>query len=203
MIDANKIDLKKEIEELKKLSGKERGQDIKYLINYTRTKYGNDGVNKVEQELINNSYILPDIDKIDDMEWISESIPTIYMLVMVKVFNMKESDLFEMGINAIKFNTAIKLFIQFFITIEMTIKKTCQKWNKYYSNGEMKMIKYSTEKKECILGLYNFKKHPITCIYLMGALSGLFEMSVGKKVRVKEVKCVFKGDSYHEFVFNW
>jgi len=203
MIDASQINLKKEIEELKKLSGKERGQDIKYLINYTQEKYGNEGIKNIKQVLINNNYTLPDIDEINNIEWIDESIPTIYMLAMVKVFNLKERDLFEMGKNVIKVNNAIRLFIQFFITTETTVKKACKKWNKYYSNGEFKVIEYNKKKKECILGLYNFKKHPITCIYLMGVISKLLEMSLGKKITAKETKCMFEGDPYHEFVFNW
>ena len=63
MINHNKIDLKKEVEELKKMKGKERGTDYKYLVNYILEKRGQAGLNKIKKELNKINFKLPNSKK--------------------------------------------------------------------------------------------------------------------------------------------
>ncbi len=48
MLDLQNMDLKREIEELKKNSGKARGNPIKYLANYVRFKGGEERLKRLK-----------------------------------------------------------------------------------------------------------------------------------------------------------
>ena len=204
MLDSNSIDLKREIRELKKLTGKERGEDIKYLINYVRQKKGSDGLDKVIAKLKKNGYKLPDIDKIDNMDWIPISLVNIFFIAAVKIFYLQEEDILEMGKDALSFKKLLRFYIKYFVSVEKTFKIAAGNWRKHYSFGEVETSDYDAKKKTIKLTLRNFKTHPFTCIYLMGVFSKVAEMVTGnKKIIAQETKCIFKGDSSHEFTFNW
>jgi len=204
MIDPNKIDLKKEIENLKKLSGEERGIDIKYLVNCVIKRKGNKGLKRVIAELKKNGYELPDLAKINNMDWISISIPTIFLVASVKCFNWQEKDIIQMGREVLSFSNILKIFIKYFSSIEKTFKLAARKWDKCYSIGELSIKYDEQEKNKIIIYLKNFKKHPFVCLYHLGTFSEFIEVITGKKVvRAKETKCPFKGDPYHEFEIYW
>jgi len=204
MIDRNNIDLKKEIKTLKKLSGEERGMDIKYLVHRVTEKEGNRGLKRVISELKKNGYKFPDLSKIGNMDWISVSLPTIFLVASVKCFGWQEKDIIQMGREVLLFSYTIKIFIKYFLSIEKTFKIAARNWKKYYSKGELS-IKYDNKKaNEIVIYLKNFKKHPYNCLYLTGLFSKLIEIITGERViKAVETKCPFRGDSYHEFKIYW
>ena len=205
MLDLDKIDLKKEIEKLKKLSGKERGVDIKYLAHYVNLKKGKEGFEKVKTELKRLNYQLPDIEKINNMEWIPVSLVTIFFLASIKLFNWQEEDIIEMGRNVWSYSSTLRrFFIKYFLSPKKTLEMGVRNWRRFYNFGEIELVRYDKKKKLAIARLKNFKKHPFTCIYFQGVFSKVIEMATGSKnVRAKETKCMFKGDPYHEWVFEW
>lgn len=205
MFDLNKLDLNKEVEKLKKLPGQERGTDIKFLVKYIKLKEGEEGFGKVKKELAKLDYRLPDIGKIDDMEWIPSSIPTILMVASAKVFNWREKDLVELGKSALSHQFLLRrLFMKYFLSPEKTFQKAALIWPKQYSQGRVKIVDYDKEKRKIVVRIINFKKHPVTCLALQGIFTKMIEMVTGsKKISAKETKCVFRGDPYHEYVFQW
>jgi len=204
MLDLQSIDLKKEIEELKKLPGKERGVDIKYLVKDLIERQGKEGFKKVKAELKRLEYQLPDVKKIDDMEWIPVSLVNIFFVACVKLFNWQEDDIIEMGKNVWAYSSTLKrFFIKHFFSLEKTFEMGVRNWRKFYTIGQCE-IDYDEKNKTVVMRLKNFKVHPFTCLYFQGVFSKLVEMTTGsKRVTAKETKCEFRGDSYHEFVFNW
>ncbi|MFH1427560.1 MAG: hypothetical protein ABIG60_03460 [Patescibacteria group bacterium] len=203
MIDSKKIDLKKEIEELQKNDpGKERGEDIKYLVNYVLQKKGNDGLKKVIAELKKFNYQLPDLAKIDDMDWIPTSIVNIFFIASIKQFNWQEKDIMEMGKNALSFKSITKFYVKYFSTVVKTFKISAKDWRKHYSFGSFEVA--VSKKNSIILRLKDFNIHPLQCIYMVGLFKKVVEMASGsKEVIGKETKCIFRGDSYHEFKYTW
>ncbi|MFH1822909.1 MAG: hypothetical protein ABH830_04380 [Patescibacteria group bacterium] len=203
MIDANKIDLKKEIEELQKNDpGKERGEDIKYLVNYVLRKKGSDGLKRVKAELEKLNYQMPDVAKIDDMDWIPTSLVNIFFLASIKQFNWQEKDIIEMGRNALSFKSLTKFFIKYFSTVEKTFRISAKDWRKHYDFGSFEVGE--SKKKSICLRVIDFNIHPLTCIYLLGLFGKVVEMASGsKEVIGKETKCMFRGNSFHEFKFTW
>lgn len=196
-----KIDLQKEIEELKNLSGEERGEDIKYLISYIKKIKGKEGFNKVETELGKLGYKLPDINKISNMEWIPVSLPNIFLVACVKVFNFEKKDILKMGKNAFSFKSIFKFYIRYFSSFKKTMIKATSKWNSHYSFGEIEIVKYDDKKKIFVIRLKNFKVHKFTYIYFQGLFSEIIRVALGNK-KIKS-EYAFNENSYHEYTFRW
>lgn len=203
MFDYNNIDLKKEIEELNKLEGKERGQDILYLVRYAKMKFSEEGHQRVVDELQKYDWKLPDLKKIDPMEWISASIPTIYMVAMTKVFNWDADDLYNMGRKLLSVSQTLKLFIRYFLSPQKTIEKAAANWRKHYTFGQMD-VQFDEGRNQFALHLKDFKKHKVTCDYMRGVYAEIMSVAAGgKPVVIKETQCMFEGAPYHEFKIKW
>lgn len=205
MNEENKKIFDKEIIELEKLQGKERGADIKYLIDCIMKKEGENGLKELKIELAENyNFFLPDLNKITDVEWISESIPHIFLVASVRFFNWTEKDVYQMGKNAVFYSRTIKMFVKYFASIKQTIKKAADSWNEYYTEGTLTMTNFDKEKREAILELRDFKTHPLTCVYVSGVIAKILELVTAEKSsKVEEIKCVFRGDDHHAFKLTW
>ncbi len=201
----NKKLLDQEILALEKLQGKERGADIKYLVEYVKEKEGENGLKELKIELAEHyDFFLPDLEKITDVEWISEVIPHIFLVATVRFFDWKREDIYEIGKNAITYSKTLKMFIKYFTSTKKTIQRIVDDWNNYYSEGNAKLTNFNKNKKKAIIEIKNFKTHPILCIYLSGVITRILEITTGSKhIKVKETKCIFKGDDRHSFELTW
>lgn len=197
--------LGKEIQEMNKLQGKERGADIKYLVNYVKIKEGENGLKALKIELAEQyNFFLPNFEKVVEVEWIPESIPHIFLVASVRFFNWNEKDVYEMGRSAISYSKTIKMFIRYFSSVKMTMQKAIGNWGEYYTEGSASLISFDKEKKEAQVEIKDFKTHPFVCIYLAGVFSKVAEITSGSKnVKVEEMKCIFKGDASHVFKLTW
>jgi len=205
MLDIQSFDLKKEIDwVVKNDPGLERGEDLKYLVDYVKKQAGPEKLKEIIIEFEKFGLKMPDLAKLNFADWIPSSLPTSFMLVAVKKLDWEEKDVEMMGRRAPLLSPAIKFIIKYFVSPQVTLRKAGANWRKHYAFGEVEFINFDTKKKEIIFRLKNFKKHKITCVYLQGVFSQVVGMAVGSaNIRVTETKCVFDGDPYHEYKFNW
>ena len=206
MKEENKKLFDQEILELEKLQGEERGADIKYLVEYVKKIEGEDRLSELKDMLAENyNFFLPDLDKVVDVEWISESIPHIFMVAAVRFFDWNENDIFEMGKSAMSYSRTLKMFFKYFLTAKGTIQKAADGWNNYYTEGKVEFTEYDETNKRATLEISDFKTHPIVCIYITGIMTRVMELATGgeDRVKVKEIKCIFKGDERHVFELRW
>ncbi len=203
-MDFQKIDLKKEVSNLKKLSGKERGEDIKYLVSYIKKNKGEEGFKKVKAELNKIGYNLPNIDKIDNIEWIPVSLPNIFLVACVKIFNLKEEDIIEMGRKSLSFKSIFRFYIKYFLSFKKTITKASNSWDKHYSFGKIEIVKCNDKKKILIVRLKDFKVHQFTYIYFQGVFSQIIRIALGnKEIKSEKTKYALNGNFYYEYIFKW
>jgi hypothetical protein len=204
MFDLSHIDLKKEMEDMAFLGGLERGADIKFLRHYARIKAGNSGIRAIEGELAQAGVGLPDFAKLKDLEWISAKLPTIYMLAMAKVFGWSEKEVYEMGHEALTIHVALKFLLKYFSSPSATFSRAARRWQKSYSFGKMEIVDFDGTGRKVVVRLLDFKKHPITCVYLRGIFVKIVEIATGsERASIEETKCVFRGDPYHEYLITW
>lgn len=203
MFDYKNFDLHDELNKIKAITMKERAQDIFYLEEYTRIKYGEEVVNKVHQLLKENGFEIPDTSHHDPMDWIPATIPTAYMVGMIKVFNWNEDDIFELGRQLRAISPIIKFITKHFVTIKQSLLTAAKRWNTHYTEGKLELAEFDEINKRLVYRLKEFVKHPVTCRYLLGVITGLMELSVKKVVRSSENKCTFAGDDCHEFEVMW
>ncbi len=198
------MDLKWEIKKLKKLQGKTRGDSFKNLIYYIRKEKGEEEIKKIAEELKKAGFELPELKKIKVMDWIPISIPTIYIVACMNIFNWHEEDIVKMGKGIVPYSNVIKFFIRYFKSLEQTLQMGVDSWQKNYSFGEISIAECSQKERRVILRLKKHDRHPVVCLLYMGIFLKIIEMALGnKKFIIEETKCKFKGDDYHEYKITW
>jgi len=194
---------KEKAEELMNLSGKVRGVVLQTDAEYVRQKKGEGALDKVEEELKKMGVPISYKD-IKATNWYPIGLRAISLLTIKKVFNWTNKEIKDMGNVAPKYSFVVKALIKYFITFERSYKESPKYWEKHYLAGELETADYDLKKKYYTLRLKNFKIHPILCIYLGGYFIRMGQLILkGENFRVKETKCQFLGDPYHEFLVEW
>lgn len=194
---------KEDAQKLVEIEGKVRGAVFQTDAEYIKNKHGQDGLKKVKDELKRLGYPI-EYEKIKAMEWRPLGLRAISLLVIKDLFKWEDKDVKLMGNSAPKYSFIIKLLMKFFISIEEAFSHAPEYWEKHYDVGKLEIVELNEEEKYAILYIKDFKIHQVYCKYLEGYFQRIFEFILpDEKVIVKENKCMFKGDDYHEFKGDW
>lgn len=193
---------KKEAENLMKIKGEVRGMTFKVDYEFILEEKGEEGLKKVEDRMAVLGYPLK-YQEIKTMDFYPIGLSAIFLIVIKEVFNFNEQDLERWGRSVVKFSLIMKIFMKYFVSLELIAKQIPTIFRKHYTIGELKMPEYSEEKKYVILKLRNFQLTPIHCSIYKGYFAKTAEMVVKTPVTCKERKCMFRGDEYHEFLLTW
>ena len=191
------------IKKLIKIPGKTRGVGFHTDTEYVREKKGEKGLIAVKEELINLGCPI-DYENIKITGWYPVGLRAVSVLAIKKVFNWSDKEIEDMGNTAPKYSFIVRLLMKYFLTFSMTHKQGSNYWVKHYTVGKLEPSNYDLEKKYYTVRVKDFKIHPILCIYLGGYIVRIGQfLLIGKNFKVKETKCMFKGDPYHEYVVRW
>jgi len=193
-------------DEIKKnllINGQARGVTLKTDAQYVLAKEGEAGLQKLKLAIKNTGVNL-DYDKIKNIDWCPLGWRILSLLLIKDLFNWGEKELYDMGHSAPSNSFIVKILLRYFISFEKTSREACKYWGKHYTIGKLETPKFDEEKKEVIYQLKDFKINPVMCPYLMGYFMAIAELTnKSKDIAIREDKCMFKGDSCHEYVINW
>lgn len=196
--------LKKEVEWLKKLPGRQRGEHIKYYVNYVKKNHGEKGLKKVKDTLKEMDFDIGDVERLTDTKWISEAIPHTFFVASARIFGWSEEEIFNMGKAVVLESTITKIFVKYFSSIRKTMERGVKQWNKNFTRGKLELKNLNENKKEGSFILKDFQTHPLACVHFEGFFTRILKIATGSdKAKVEEVKCMSQGDEYHEFYFKW
>jgi hypothetical protein len=194
---------KEEIEELKKVEGNVRGDVIKSNASFIRRKEGKEGLKALEKKMAELGYHL-NFDKIDPEKWYPVSLSALMIVITKDLFNWSEKDIFEMGNSAPKFSFLAKYVLKYFLSLKRFAKEVPKYWRHHFDFGELEVSELNEGKRYLILREKGYKTHPLICIYHAGYYLGVARFIIkSQKIEIKEIKCVFKGDPYHEYLITW
>jgi hypothetical protein len=193
---------KEKAEKLIKIKGESRGANITDDWNFILENKGSDGLRRLEEKIAELGFPLKKKD-IRPMKFYPIGLNIISTLLIKELFNFTEKDFERMGIAEVKFSLMAKIFMKYFVSPELISKQIPKMWRKYYTIGDLEIPEYSKENKYIVLRLKNFKINPIFCNTYKGFFSKVAQMAVKSPVVVKETKCMFKGNPYHEFLLTW
>ena len=194
---------KTEVENLMRKKGKVRGVVFNTDAEYILYKKGEEVLEKVQQKTKEWGYPV-DYKNIRNMEWYPVGLRALSLLAVKTMFNWSDKEIENMGYSAPAHSFVVKLLMKYLLTLKETYQKSSEYWTKHYTVGELKVPEYNEKKKYCVLQLWDFKIHPILCSYYAGYFRKIAELGARQKITdIKETKCFFKGDSYHEFVIKW
>jgi len=189
-------------DELMKMKGETRGISIKGDIDYAIDKKGKQALKKVEDEMERLGYPI-NYEKMRNMDFYPVGLEAILFLVMKELFNFTDREFEELGEFNSKLSLILRLFMQYFVSIDSTANAAPKIWRKLYSVGDLEMAELNKKEKYAILRIKNFKIHPFHCLSVKGYIHGVMKMVLRGDTTCKETKCPFKGDEYHEFLIKW
>ena len=194
------LSLKEEADKLMRIKGNTKGTEFLTLAKYIRQKYGEEKLHLLERKLKELGYPLV-FDEIKPIDWYKESLNVLAFIVAKNLFGWK--DLFEVGYDSPKLSIGVQLFMKF-ISPKRVFKEGSKTWSKFTDVGILEPYEYNEKEKYVIIRLRDFKLHPEMCRYYAGFLLRILQYTQkSKETSIEESKCMFKGDSYHEYVMRW
>jgi len=180
-----------------------KGSQIIAFAEYIRARYGQGDLLKVEAVINELGYSFA-FSQLRLGEWYKEGFHVLSLFVAKHLFGWSEKDIYDVGYTANKISASTKIYIKFFSSKEKTFKYTPVYWRKFVDCGIIDAHEFNDKERHCTLWLKDYASHPIMCHYLAGYFASVTENAVsGGEVKIQETKCIFKGDSYHEFILKW
>ena len=194
---------KETIKELMNIKGETRGVSIKGDLEYILYKEGKEGLKKIEDELERLGY--PDIKykTLGSMRIYPVGYEALTFVLIKNLFNFDKEEFIKMGEFNAKVSLVVRLFMKYFVSLELMAKQAPRFWKEYYTEGDLKIVELNNEKRYMIIRIENFHHHPFHCLTIEGYFMTIIKMILGKPVISQETKCVHKGDEYHEFLVKW
>jgi len=194
---------KEDADKAAKITGKARGAVFQTDAEYIKRKCGPDGINKAKALLKQLGYPI-EYSNINALDWYPLGLRLISFLAFKEISEWQEADFKNMGNEAPKYSFIVKLMMKFFISPRIAFSHAPDYWVKHYSVGVLEATEFNEEKNYAITRLKDFNVHSIYCRYLEGYFQKLFQLMLpNKNVKIKETKCVFSNDDYHEFRVEW
>ncbi|PIP23374.1 MAG: hypothetical protein COX90_03550 [Candidatus Nealsonbacteria bacterium CG_4_10_14_0_2_um_filter_38_17] len=187
--------------ELMEIKGEARGVVFKTDADSILKQKGREGLRRVEKRLKEVDYPI-EYGKIKEMDFYPIGLRAVSLLAIKEVFNFSKEDIKKIGTEAPKISFIIKLFTQYFFSLNQLAQKAADIWQRHYTIGQLS-AKVNEKEGYAILEVHDLVIHPVFCSYLEGYFLTILRMLVKKTVISEESKCTFKGDEYHEFLLKW
>ena len=200
--DMEQVISKEEVDKLMKIKGEVRGIAIKSYANFVLKEEGKEGLKKLEEAMAKIGYPIKYRD-VKLTSFYSLGLEAITLTAIKRLFNYDDKKFQEMGRFESRTPIVIRLFMKYFVSIEMTVKKASKMWRKYFTVGNLRVVKLDREKRYAILRIENFHFIPILCENLKGYIASIIEIVIKEKTTCEETKCIHRGDEYHEFLVKW
>lgn len=192
--------IKEEADRLMKIQGKTKGSEFLTLAKYIETKYGKEGVEKLEKKMAELGYPL-NFDEIKPAHWYLESLNVLAMISAKELFGWP--NFFKYGYDSPAFSFGVKVFIKFF-PFSIFTKEVSKIWRKFVDIGSLEVYELNEKERYLLLHHKNYNFHPEMCAYYAGFFLRITEFLIkSKKITIKETKCIHKGDPYHEYLIKW
>ncbi len=197
------IKMKEEVERLMKIEGNVRGEVLRTTFTYIEKKEGREGVEKIEEALLNLGYPLK-YKEIDTLKWYKEAYSVTIYLLCIEIFGWKEEDITMMGENAPKSAALLIIFFRHFISLHSIARDSSKHWRKHLDFGRLTPLDLDEDHKTLSFKLEGYNFHPITDHYLSGYFKGILKLCIkSKNILIKQVKSVYRGDAFNEYIVTW
>lgn len=196
---------KKEVEKLLDKKGDARGVVFQTDADYVKSRFGEEGIKKVEA-LLKEWGVGLRYNEVDAMEWYPVAWRVLSLAAIKVALDWQNADIREMGRNAPKVSIIVKLYFKLFPSIKKFVDQVPGYWRKHYTIGALEAVKLDEGNKEMIVRVKDFISHPLLCTYLEGYFERTIQLTrpEDSRVKVKELHCSFREDvEYQEFKITW
>lgn len=202
-MSSNKVSLKEEAAKLMEIKGNVRGEVLRVNVAYIRFREGEEGLILVQERLRELGFSLK-LKGFKSLKWYPESLSVLIILISKEIFNWKDKDIFEMGNCAPKSSFIVQLLMRHFLNQRKSFEESPKYWKAHFDFGELEVFEINEKAKYFTILIKGYKFHPIMCIYYSGYFLRIVQFIVkSEKITIEEKRCVFKGDSFHEYIIKW
>jgi hypothetical protein len=200
---ANIMISREEARRIAEIPGNIRGSAFLSDVENIRRRMGDEGVEKVKQEMGKLGFPLEYKD-FTAMAWYPLGLRVLSFLVIKEHFGWGDDDFREMGDHAPKYSFIVKLMMKFFVSPEAAIRRAPEYWKKYYSVGTLQVSIPNGEERAITFSIGDFEIIPCYCRYLEGFFRRLMHyLRPNEMVQCEEQRCELKGEQCHEFRISW
>ncbi len=189
----------KNVDELKSLTGKIRGEVFEAFLEYALSKEGKERVETLQEKMKEMGVLIK-----SRKAWINEGSYYIALLLAKDIFKWKEEDIFNLGKFTFRISFIDKIILRYFTSFEGKLDVIPKHWKKHYDLGNLEAVEYSKEEKYMIVRREGYGAHPLLCVEHRGFITVLMESILNKEdVLVEETKCMHQGEDYDEYKVTW
>jgi len=195
--------LKKIKKDLFKKEGHIKQEVFNTHFNYVERREGKEGVEKLKK-VLKELGVEVDFENIESFEWTREAYSALCIVAAKIVFDWTEDDVFEMGALAPKVSFVFKMFLKYLASPKKAFEKADFYWDKHYDFGTLEPTEFNEKENYAVLRVKDFKFHPLLCTYKAGYIKSIAELAIDSDdLKIKETKCMFNDDPYHEYVISY
>lgn len=194
---------KKDIKKIRQIKGMIKGENIKENFECFLIMEGKKGIEKMEKKMKELDFSV-DYKNLEDKKWYPLGDDVAVIVLAAEAFGWKEGKLKEFGRYFLKVSFAEKVFIKYFISVKKVFISASEHWERHYNIGILELKDFSDKEKYAILRLKDFNAHQLYCQMLMGFFEAAASLAISSEnIRSEEVKCMSRGDKYHEYMIRW
>ncbi len=193
----------REIDSIMQTKGEVRGAVFQTDSQYVLEKKGREGLKQVEEETKKMGHPI-DYGSIKSLGWYPAGLRAISLIAIARIFNWGEKEIFDMGNLAPKFSIIVKMLLKYFVSLKKSVSQIPIYWGKHWTAGKISNPELHEDKKWIVIRIEGIKLHPIFCAYEAGYFLRIAQYVIkSPKITIKETKCMHRGDSSHDFLFQW
>lgn len=192
-----------EIEKAMAVEGEIRGVVFVTDSQYVLKKEGQEVLQKVEETTKKMGYPIKFKD-IKPFRWYPVGLYVVFLLAVKKTLAWGDKEIFDMGNAAPKQSVVVKMILKYFVSLKKSVAEISNYWRKHFTIGKISCPEFHEEEKWLIIRMEDIKIHPILCTLLSGYFLRIAQYVIkSPKISIKETKCMFRNDPYHDFLFTW
>lgn len=189
--------------ELLKIKGDVRGACSQAFPKCLEDLEGKGSVEKLERVLEKVGYPI-DFKKVSAAKWYPVGIDSIWLTTARKLFKWSDAHIITIGRCVPKCSLLTKFVAKYIIPPQKSYERIAQQWGRYFTVGIFEISIFNEKEKYTILRIRDLKLHPNMCLFWIGYFHTIASFVLkSKKIQTEETRCMFKGDTYHEFRITW
>jgi hypothetical protein len=201
-LKTSKMDLQKKADQIMEKKGNSRGEVFLSYASYLKENNGKEFPAEIEKIIEDLGYSFQFNHKA--LDWVPEAYSELIMTILQEKFGWQKKDFFKLGQEAPKYSFIIKILMRHFSSPSNVLKEASNSWLKYFDFGNLTVGDYDEEKKYVYLELRDYDMGPLMCVYLSGYILRMASLAIkGQNIRIKETKCTYRNDPYHEYLIEW
>ncbi len=158
---------------------------------------------KVEEKMAEIGYPIK-FKETQTFKYYPVGLADLVIIVAKEIFQWQKEDIFKMGEMSPQYSFIAKIIMKYFLSLKQCFKSAPVYWRKHFTKGTVEPYLLDKEHKKVILRLKATVTRPEICAFYAGYFLRIAKFVIlSKKATIKETKCTFRGDPFHEFTITW